>query len=64
MNKFRFDMTDRVSKLRKQFVAPLPSKKRLGQNLMQPLSFDNSLELNGEYGLLLQENGDAITLNE
>jgi hypothetical protein len=57
-------MTDRVSKLRKQFVAPLPSKKRLGQNLMQPLSFDNSLELNGEYGLLLQENGDAITLNE
>ena len=64
MNNFPFDMTDRVSKLRDQFVLPLPSKKRLNQKPRQQVMVGNSLQLDGEFGLLLQENNDTILLDE
>jgi hypothetical protein len=64
MNNIRFDMTSRVSKLRRQFAPPLPSKKRLEQKPRQQVMLENLLELDGVYGLLLQENGDMIVLNE
>lgn len=64
MNNFRFDLTDRVLKLRDQFALPLPSKKSLKEKPRQQVMLENVLELDGEFGLLLQENNDMIVLDE
>ena len=63
MNSLSHSLTNRVSMLHKHRAASMPADNRVLRKVkVSPL--ENLLELNGEEGLMLMEDGDGIELNE
>ena len=62
MNNVSYSLTNRVSMLRKQRAASMPANNQARRKAKTTL-LEALLELNGEEGLLLLEDGDGIELD-